>query len=132
MLKSNTNFIRMWTHCTVEKVETIASHEQRHLRGRVGVNKKVLNHSCHWKTNSVEFAASRDFGLELNCKNLTTQDRQLFKRRQTWHVLKKKTGQRRYLLQRAKKFLSLKVRTVFYNSLIQQILDYWVVDKQAT
>ena len=29
MLKSNTNFIRMWTHCTVEKVETIASHEER-------------------------------------------------------------------------------------------------------
>ena len=86
MLMSNTNFIRMWTYCTVEKAETIASHEQRHLSRRVGVNKKVLNHSCHWKTNSVEFAASRDFGLELNCKNLTTQDRQLFKLRQTWHV----------------------------------------------
>lgn len=76
MLMSNTNFIRMWTHCTVEKVES--------------VNKKVLNHSCHWKTNSVEFAASRDFGLELNCKNLTAQDRKLFRLRQTWHVLKKK------------------------------------------
>ena len=99
---------------------------------RLGVNKKVLNHSCHWKTNSVEFAASRDFGLELNCKNLTTQDRQLFKLRQTWHVLKKKTVQRRYLLQRANKFFSLKVRTLFYNSLIQPILDYWAVDKQAT
>ena len=38
-------------------------------------------------------------------------------------VKEKKTGQRRYLLQRAKKFLSLKVRTLFYNSLIQPILD---------
>ena len=45
--------------------------------------------------------------------------------------VKEKTGQRRYLLQRAK-FLSLKVRTLFYNSLIQPVLDYWVVDKQAT
>ena len=30
------------------------------------------------------------------------------------------------------KLLSQKVRTLSYNSLIQPVLDYWVVDKQAT
>ena len=29
-------------------------------------------------------------------------------------------------------FVTKSKRTLFYNSLIQPILDYWVVDKQAT
>ena len=41
--------------------------------------------------------------------------------------VKIKIGKRLGLLKRTKKFLSLKARTLFYNSIIQPILDYGAV-----
>ena len=49
----------------------------------------------------------------------------------TWEnhmaCVKEKIGKRLGLLKRTKKFLSLKARTLFYNSIIQAILDYGAV-----
>ena len=79
------------------------------------MNKMVLNHKSQLDSVVRE---SKLLGIKLdNC--LTWENHMAY--------VKEKIGKRLGLLKRTKKFLSLKARTEFYDSIIQPILDYRAV-----
>ena len=104
-------------------------------------NKMNVNHS---KTKSMIVCSKPKFrGLDGENLNVRTDKGQLdsvveskllgikLDNCLTWEnhmaCVKEKIGKRLGLLKRTKKFLSLKARTLFYNSIIQPILDYGAV-----
>ena len=127
---------------SVKEVETILTHELRLLSRLADENKLVLNHS---KTKSMTVCSKPKFrgldGENLKVRNGKSQLDSVVRKNKllgiklnnclTWENQmaqgKEQIGKRLGLLKRTKEFLSLKARTLFYNSIIQPILDYGAV-----
>ena len=127
---------------SVKEVETILTHELRLLSRLADENKLVLNHS---KTKSMTVCSKPKFrgldGENLKVRNGKSQLDSVVRKSKllgiklnnclTWENQmaqgKEQIGKRLGLLKRTKEFLSLKARTLFYNSIIQPILDYGAV-----